>query len=732
MKSIFCIFILSLVSAITLNAQFAISGKIKDTEHAPIAGATIKIESSGMGDISDKNGEFEIRKVKSGSYKLLISFIGYKTESYSVEVGKSDVNNIEITLKEQAINIGEVIVSVNRHATAPQEVALSVSQIRSERLANLGANRIDEALRYVPGVTMNNDQISIRGSSGVAFGVGSRVAFSVDGISMLSADNGDIKFDMLPINAIDKIEIIKGAGSALYGTGALAGVINTITKDPTKDEDLRLNIASGVYTKPRYEQWHYSDNLHFNTNVNGYYSQSFGDFGLMVSSTIINDEGYKNYGDSHRKNLFSKVNYNFTEYTKASIILSYSGDNHSDWVYWNSLDSATFPPSTTNKNIRMISDKYTIAGEFRHIFNSKSYMLFRSGFYNTLIENTEIKNSTQYRESNGRTFNNELQYNTSILPIFYLTIGAVHQLNSVDAYSFGKRNQQIYSGYFQGELTPLKELIIQTGLRTDLEKTESIEGKFQLSPKFALTYKPTDDLNIRSSFGMGFRSPAIAERFASIEYNGFNVIENLALKPEVSRTYEIGFNYNFNLPNFPIYIDFSVFHSEYKDFIEPTYIINSNSPYIQFRNISRARIDGLDFSVKTLLFNKIGLDLSAMIIDPMDKDSNTTLKYRSKFSFIAGAFIPLGIFEFFIDYRYSKKVVNIDEILVKSGFIKDVDARVDIHVVDARLVFDLHKALDLPIKLTLNCKNIFDYYYTEILGNLAPTRFIGLQAEFRY
>ena len=119
---------------------------------------------------------------------------------------------------------------------------------------------------------MAKDQVSIRGSSGFALGLGSRVALLLDGFPMLSGDNGDMKFDALPFLNINRIEVIKGAGSALYGTSALGGVVSIFTTNPTSKPEYKIRTYGGFYTQPKYECWNVFDSPPTNYGVDLSYS----------------------------------------------------------------------------------------------------------------------------------------------------------------------------------------------------------------------------------------------------------------------------------------------------------------------------------------------------------------------------------------------------------------------------------------------------------------------------
>ena len=140
-----------------------------------------------------------------------------------------------------------------------------------------------------------------------------------------------------------------------------------------------------------------------------------------------------------------------------------------------------------------------------------------------------------------------------------------------------------------------------------------------------------------------------------------------------------------------------------------------------------ARIQGLELSVKSYLFNTLGIETSFTLMNPRDLSTDKVLNYRSEILWYSRILLPLKYFEFQVDYRYKSRVENVDTQL--GLLVKDTDARVDMNVVDARLILDFKKLADFPLRITLNANNLLDYYYTEMVGNLARTRFFSLQFD---
>ncbi|MBK7032262.1 MAG: TonB-dependent receptor [Ignavibacteria bacterium] len=269
MRNVHIILLLGILtlSAVISTAQEAgtITGYLTDRETAkPVRGATVRIEGTQSGAITNGKGMFVINGIPAGMVNVVATFVGYETARQKVYVKKGESTSMIMTIKESAVSKGEVVVSANKRVQAVQDVPISVSILTSEDLDQRNVTRLDDALRYVSGISIARDQVSIRGASGFAFGVGSRTAVLIDGFSLLSGDNGDIKFDVMPVADVERIEIIKGAGSALYGTGALGGVVSMITRDPTDSFSVYARATPGLI--PNHPIRNGSIVLHFRGN----------------------------------------------------------------------------------------------------------------------------------------------------------------------------------------------------------------------------------------------------------------------------------------------------------------------------------------------------------------------------------------------------------------------------------------------------------------------------------
>lgn len=718
------IFLMFSFSAIHANV---ISGKVYDSEDdSPLRGVTVRVANSTIGTLTDTNGAYELKIPQDGKYKLIFSYLGYDKKTIEVEL-QSDFE-LSIKLAPQSLRTTELVVSANKRVQAVQEVPITLAVIEQDFILNQGYQSISEVMEFIPGVEVNQDNISIRGSSGFSFGVGSRTALLMDGFPMLAGDNGDVKTSALPFFNIERVEVVKGAGSALYGSSAMGGVINIITSDPKPEPELRARAYSGIYTPQTYEQWDWSDNVQYRSGGEASFSQKFGKTGFLLTGSYDYDASYRDFDVNDRRNVFAKITHDFSDRSKLEFNTNYSMTNADDWVYWNSLDSALIPPTQTNTDVRVESGKFAAFVNHEYIINDNNFLNSKLGTFSTFYDNTLPEDDPENRQSNAYTTTGEVQLNSKFGDQVLGTFGLFYQNSQVISETYGNHTQQIGAAYAQGELTLPWSIILTAGSRLDFEQASGLDWNTNLSPKFGFSYVVNDKLSLRASTGAGFRAPAIAERYSTLEFQGFEVIPNPQLKAERSWSYEIGGTYELRNSIIPLQFDLSVFQNDLFDLIEPSFSTTQVAA-IEFVNLIRARIRGTEATIRALPFGLFTLQTSLTYMDPQDLDLNETLKYRSNWLWYTTAIIPYKFMEAQVDYRYKSRVENIDERL--SVQIVDFDARDDIHAVNAMLKFKISEISNIPFDITINSRNLLNYYYTEVPGNIGQTRYVGLIFDYK-
>ena len=224
-----------------------VRGVIYDGEEAgePLIGSNV-ILNNGDGAATDFNGAYSFN-TKPGSYTITVKYIGYQTQTKNIQLSDGETKEFSLTLMPESNQLDDVVISASKYEQKLGDVPVSMAVIKPALIENKATRDAQAIVEQVPGVQINENQVSIRGGSGWSYGAGSRVLVMVDGMPMLAGDANDVKWSAIPLENISQIEILKGASSVLYGSSALNGVINIRTQYPKDKPVTKVNISNGFY-----------------------------------------------------------------------------------------------------------------------------------------------------------------------------------------------------------------------------------------------------------------------------------------------------------------------------------------------------------------------------------------------------------------------------------------------------------------------------------------------------
>ncbi len=673
-----------LLCSIGLFAQtYTINGLVADENDQPLIGVNIFIKETIIGTATNSKGEFSIPKLENKNYILSVSMIGYEKKEVNIELGKSLSEYIKIQLAKSSFQVDQVIVTASKHKSTIKDLTVSASIISSDRINEKNTITLDQVLRYEPGVTITEDQISIRGSSGYSLGAGSRVLTAIDGIPLFTGDSGEIIWQMIPPTEIERVEVVKGAASSMYGSNAMGGVVNVITKEITSNPLTYVKLFGGIYDKPRYDEWKWSDNTQPYYGLSLSHSQSFGKLGISGLFSYLADDGYRKNDFEKRYSGYLKAIYDFSENTSLTFIGSGYTRDRGTFTYWRGINDVLLP-SKEEIGQTTPSDRFVLGILFNHMINKDISLLIKPSLYSSYwYDESESSNN-----SKSNLYRTEVQMNFNLGENSLIIGGIEGSVNNVTSSIFGDRNSRGFGIYSQWEYNLSESYLISIGARYDYFNLDSLDSSSDVSPKIGLNYKLTKSTTLRASAGKGFRAPTLAEAFASTTTNGISVKPNPNLQSERSYTFEIGGSQElFSI----FFIDLALFHNQYENFIEP--LIDPDDGNIVFENIEDARVMGLEISGTLSLFKKSwNIKAGYTYLNSEDLATGKELKYRPKHSYIISSDYFIGSFLFGLDFRHNSKVAEIDDALIDFGLVPDGDERVDINVLDLRagyrLIFD--------------------------------------------
>lgn len=219
------------------NTDTNVYGHVKDAktgEHLPYV--VIQIKGTTIGTTTDKTGHFFLKNLPEGSFVIEAKYMGYSTQSQSITIKQDTSKELNFTLSPSDLSLDEVVVSANRNETKRRLAPNLVSVIGGKLFDITQSTCLAQGLNFQPGVRTEDDcqnsgftQVRINGLDGHYSQI------LVDSRPVFSSLNGVYGLEQIPANMIDRVEVVRGGGSALFGASAIGGTINIITKEPTRN-----------------------------------------------------------------------------------------------------------------------------------------------------------------------------------------------------------------------------------------------------------------------------------------------------------------------------------------------------------------------------------------------------------------------------------------------------------------------------------------------------------------
>ncbi len=722
--------LLASVTALALAAGGNITGRvtaITDRQTEPLIGAVVLVQGSVRGTTTNLKGEYRIADLPSGRYSVTVSMVGYQRSTrtdIAVEEGQDAVANF--TLTSSPVQIDQVVVTASRRAQSLEEVPVSISVLDAGEIRQRNAMVIDDALRYIPGVNMTGFQVNIRGSSGYSRGAGSRVLMLLDGIPFIAGDTGELNFETVPVGMVDRIEVVKGASSALYGSNALGGVINVITKEIPETPNTTLRLFGGVYNQPSHEEWRWSDKWRFVNGQSVSHTYRVGNLGLGLFLSRQFDDGYRKNDYRRRYNVFVKVKEDYAQNDALTMTFGLLYQYGGQFLYWRSLDSAYLPPlAQADDNIKSI--RFFTTGQYTTVINEGFALTTRAMWFHN-DWGFETRSGVGRAESVADDFRLESQATLMPNDTHTLTFGAEGNVDLIGGDVISQRVIGGFALYAQDEIRLAQPLTLTLGGRYDFTSVGVTAPGGSLNPKVALAYTPAEGTTVRASIGRGFRVPSVAEAFLMAGFNNIIARPNEDLKPERSWSFEVGVSQR--LGEFGTF-DIAGFRSDFDNLIEVVPDVAENALRFQWRNVAEARIQGVETSLKLGFFEgALQYNLGYTYVWPEDLTQHDMLKYRPRHIFYTSLAGHIGPVRASTDFRFISRVDRVDDILGNYGIVPDAEERTQILVTDFRLGVDFSVG-NAPFSATAIVNNAFQYNYVELMGNMMPPRTYMLVLEAR-
>lgn len=533
---------LSLLSSV-VKGQYSLTGTITDClSRAPLSGATVELVGQQKTVQTDAQGQFSFQDLSKGTHHFYVSQDDYKGHFFKVSIKRNEKNYIFALCKNKEIEVGEVVVTATRRERNLKNVPITVQVITAEEIQKSQAPDFQSFLENeFSGINFTNEG-GMPNINMMGFG-GKYVLFLMDGERMAGETFDNIDYDRIDLENIERIEVIKGASSSLYGSNALGGVINIITKDAQKplelsanylyntQEDHKTNLSVG--TKQRWgsvrvpvfynfrQPYIIVDKEPLKTYKNGvpHYSQ-MGE---------LNVAGFTNYGAS------PKLTFDLSPKWNLSLAPSYYfSERNAGTQSSKKLRDRYYNYSGALKSDYKITDSKTLS-------LSAAYDRYDKYKYYVLLNEKDKSYENSILRVGG-------QYNQSIKEKHSLVAGA--EVNSDELLSFrftntgeeAKKNAQNYALFTQQEWALSEDFTLVTGVRMDYHSLFQHYLTYRLSGMFKI-----DAFTLRGGYASGFRSPTLKELYTNWFHpwgGGFQIMGNKKLTPETSHntTFSVDFN----------------------------------------------------------------------------------------------------------------------------------------------------------------------------------------------
>lgn len=748
-KSLF--FFLLLFSTLVSAQTYTVNGIVQDKITGErLAGAYLSVQAKSV--LSDAQGQFSVQ-VTDMQIGLCVYYLGYDTLCVTLKPQDFKNGTAQLTLKvvPSVQELKQVVVSAGKFEQRIEEVAVSMEILRPELLEQTNTTRMDQALDQLPGVNVVNGQLNLRGGSGFSYGAGSRVALVVDGLPLMSADAGDIKWDAMPLENVEQVEVIKGASSALFGSGALGGVVHLRTAVPQRKPLTKIRIFSGLTDDapdPRFQYWSKSPMQY---GASAFHSRKIGPYEFSAGLYYLKDDGYR-LGENTET---FRMNANQRWRNKKIKGLSYGVNTNAvftsggNFLFWQDETNPYLPaPNTLSRvqNNKINVDpfiEYT-AGQTKHSLRNRWYLTDNQN--NTNQSSRAVSRYTEYQ------FQHFVPISTGHELTF--TSGLSYQYNTVKSDSlYGSHSGQTWAAYAQMDQR-IRQVNFSFGARFERNKVDTIRAEYYPVFRGGINVQLARATHLRASMGQSYRFASMAERFAATEAGSLKIFPNAAVRPETGWSAEIGLRQGYGWKQWKGYADAALFWTEYDDMIEftfglylpPVYDPNNTAQYLGFSavNITNARISGVELSTggEGVLF---GLPVKILagytFINPVNKDyikqpTDTVgyedkLKYRFQHTVKINADISIRRFDVGFTYRYNSFMLNIDPVF--GVFIQGVDRYRAMHnkgfsLLDSRVGFRVssQQRVSVVVKNTLNKEYMF------FPGNMGAPRSFNLQYQLTF
>ncbi|UCH09609.1 MAG: TonB-dependent receptor [Fidelibacterota bacterium] len=553
-----------------------ISGQVMDlVTGQPLIAVNVVVVGTVRGDATDREGRFTITGLEPGTVHLLVSAIGY--DDQQVRVALPQTESLIIQLRETFFQMNEVVVTGTRTEKVFQNTPITTEVISRQDIVDSGARDMAELLEQRSGVVVGT---GVEGGKTVnLLGIDAKyILVMVDGQPVTGKFNNRISLDQISTAVVDKVEIVKGPSSAMYGSEAMGGVVNIITtrRLVSTPISLRTRFSGSDEARNPFDTGQGKRDVRLNLD------QPWRNFRLQLDldalwANVDKSIKYIDIDDYHTLSTRGEVSWEpGPKHTTTMKVTRYSTEETTllgtVTTATTNIQRATVSLShdwqlTPTLNVKAVGRQDQYGREFVRTVSDE--------INNTSDDESELELSLIYRSDR-------------------ITLSAGSEIGQASYRNdrvAGERHQLTTTGlYVQGDWPVSSILTLVSGIRVD--DNDEIQPVY--SPRMAAMFNLGERWKLRTSWGRGFRMPSFMDRYLDWSHDqyGYQLIGNPDLRPEKSRGYNLGIEY-YHPGRYQVTL--TVYQNRFNDMINDFLL---EPGLFTYRNIDRVRFTGLEIQAR--------------------------------------------------------------------------------------------------------------------------------------
>lgn len=566
-------------------------------EHIPFA--TISIEGTTIGCAANGTGHYSINNIPLGDYTIVVSAVGYDTQriTHTAELGVS--KELNFVLREATLLMDEIVVSATRNETNRRTASTVVNVASTKLFEGTASSNLSEAMNFQSGLRVENTcgncgapQLRINGLEGQYSQI------LLDSRAIFSSLAGVYGLDLMPVAMVERVEVIRGGGSALFGSNAIGGVVNIITKDPIRNT-LSLSNTTNILE---------GGTPDINTSVGGAFVSDDYKLGAYVFGQVKNRDGYDRNDDGFTDitRLLSET-VGFRAYYKTSAHSRLTAEYHHIHDFRRGGDNLDMAPHMAN--ICEQVDHYIDGGGLRYDYFPS--MRHRASIYTSAqgISRSSYFGADMNPDAYGTTSDKmfvaggQYTHNYKVMLPSELTAGVEYNFNALNDYYIAtdrRLNQETTTiGLFAQNEWKSEKFNALIGFRLD---KHNMISKPIFSPRATVRYSPISDLGLRASYSSGYRAPQAYNEDLHIDAlnNTVSIIRlSKDLRPEYSHSMSLSADYYHSFGRLQTNVLVEGFYTILNDVFTLEKVGEENGVIInERRNAAGAHIGGVTVEAK--------------------------------------------------------------------------------------------------------------------------------------